>query len=315
MYIMSGVASHWDGGDEAARRGGPKVPNSSRDDVGAYAVLCGNWGGTRESRELARHIDVDLKTTPGTLLLLQEAHAGAAATLMAAPSADSGARGGGPEPQGARGGVPSQRPEFQFLVCRGQEQCNTLLVAGRRSHVAKLTELLWLRSNDGTFTANKRKVVAQSRLLICEAEFRRPQAGHTAIVVADAHMHYASAKKATGTAAGHAQWFRDLGDELLKYRVRILGGDFNMSCFVVAEKLREKGMEVALGAFTGFSKGGSAYADSVGVWILGPVASMETLHSAEDFETRTLPMRKQGQGYQLSAYLPKGEPGALESMR
>ncbi len=304
-YVISQAPTHWDRDEVGAHGSGPKAPNRERDDVGTYAVLCGNWGGGRGDADMQRHIDTDLQSSPGTVLLLQEAQE-ALARVLSLPPTGAGARGGG----------PCAREKAEFHVIRGHEACNTLLVAARIRVVESLDELLWMRTSDGLFTRSKNKVEALSRLLVCLVTFAKPHHGQKDVVVASAHMHYATAKKMTGLGPGHERWWKSLGDACVENRVRILGGDFNMSAFIVAEKLRDQGIEVALGAWTAFLKGDCPHADSCGVWILGPAGSIRSLVSAEDFELgNDLPYRRDGQGYPIGSYLPTSGPGALSSLR
>ena len=41
--------------------------------LGAWGILCGNWGGQWHDGMLHNHIGFDLKSSAGTILLLQEA--------------------------------------------------------------------------------------------------------------------------------------------------------------------------------------------------------------------------------------------------
>ncbi len=306
--------------EEEARA--PWLPNSSRADVGAFAVLCGNWGGSRGNRELARQIDADLKKSPGSVLLLQEAHQGAVANLTAAVEAPSGARGSGPETgasaqgaAGARGSGLAARPEAAFLVTSGREGCNTLLTAARASLVSELRFALWSRSEDGQFSVRSGKATAMSRVLFCDVTFHRPQSGLDKCMFANVHIHHATAKKQTGTAAGHTAFFDALARGVKDHRVRVLGGDFNMSLLIVADMLRERGLEVVLAAWHAFQKKNVQHVDSCGIFLLGPAVSIRPLHTARDLETFNLPVTDRGMGFELGSYLPKKSGAALAALR
>ena len=61
-------------------------------------------------------------------------------------------------------------------------------------------------------------------------------------------MHYLTAKKHAGFAATHLQLWEELASTIVEHRVRILAGDFNMSVWVVARELRQRGLPTHLAA-------------------------------------------------------------------
>ena len=56
-------------------------PYACRDDVGAFGILTGNWGGHRANKATQAAMDLDLKSGPATIICLQEAHEGVADVL------------------------------------------------------------------------------------------------------------------------------------------------------------------------------------------------------------------------------------------
>ena len=44
------------------------------DDVGQFAILCGNWAGQRSKVRARQHVERDLRSSPAHFLILQEAH-------------------------------------------------------------------------------------------------------------------------------------------------------------------------------------------------------------------------------------------------
>ena len=61
-------------------------PYACRDDVGAFGILTGNWGGYRANKEWQAAMNVDLKTSPATIICLQEAHDGVVDVLSMNPA-------------------------------------------------------------------------------------------------------------------------------------------------------------------------------------------------------------------------------------
>ncbi len=180
---------------QAASGRAPIARHSSRADVGFFAVLCGNWGGTRALRERATQIQVDLKRTPAAIIVLQEAHHGLKRHLEAAPP---------PRGASARGSGLGARPDSAFKVVMGNEACNTLLEAARDSIASDVEKLAFYRSEDGNFRsrscngAGENRSTAMYRLMVCRVTFRHPQQGMDELMVCAMHFHYMSANLKPG---------------------------------------------------------------------------------------------------------------------
>ena len=92
---------------------------------------------------------------------------------------------------------------------------------------------------------------AYSRILVAQIEWRLPQCGSSTVVVACVHFHYKTAKKEKGHnfKEAHIRFWDKLASMVVEHQVRIIGGDFNMSLLVVCRELRDRGIQVSLGAW------------------------------------------------------------------
>ena len=86
-------------------------PYACRDDVGAFGILTGNWGGHRANKETQAAMNVDLKTGPATIICLQEAHEGVVDVLSMKPAHRLYVANYGGE----------NRPQFQYHTLRAKE--------------------------------------------------------------------------------------------------------------------------------------------------------------------------------------------------
>ena len=116
-------------------RGASRQINSPfllRDDVGVLGVLSGNWGGLRSDWRLQSQVDIDLRSAPVALLMLQEAQPQLVETLN--QGASSGANAA--DPSRTRDGGPGW--ETRWLCLRGKEAGKSLLVACRPTMATKM---------------------------------------------------------------------------------------------------------------------------------------------------------------------------------
>ncbi len=276
---------------------------AERDDVGCFGVLSGNWGNCRQDRAAALWIEQDMARSPATLLFLQAAHPGAVMALTGGLTLTHG--------PGARGSEPKafeRKPEGYFLVCKGEETCDTLVVAARRSMCEGLDPLSWGRIHDGSYhpIGMSRPHDAISRVLVCNAVFRRPLCGHNEMVVANVHMHAETAAQRPGLEVGWRAFWRHLASRVLDLKVRILAGDFGKSVFCVPMMLRDEGLEVTLAAFTVFKDVRSIKLDTCAVYLIGPAISIRRLYSHFSLvEPDKLEDVPGGQGYGIDSFLPK----------
>ena len=139
--------------------------------------------------------------------------------------------------------------------------------------------------------------------------------------VCNCHFHNLTAKKATGFADSHTLFWDELASTIAEHSVRILAGDFNMSLWVVAREMRQRGLQITIAAAFAWAEPGASEAksDSCGIFLLGPATSTQLLWGPGEFtsaiagEDRSLPRFVKGQGYVLASYLPKGAE-ALRAM-
>jgi len=228
-------------------------PYRQRGDVGSIGVISGNWGGSRNQQDAQEQMDYDLKRNAASVLLLQEAQPELVQILK------SPAVAGNPDGEGIQ-----KRPGAEFLVLRAPEKFssaatskNTLIIAVRKELASRLRQLEWHRSCDAVYkcgsliNAHKTHREAYSRILVAEIEWRLPQCGSSTVVVACVHFHYKTAKKEKGHnfKEAHIRFWDKLASMVVEHQVRIIGGDFNMSLLVVCRELRDRGIQVSLGAW------------------------------------------------------------------
>ena len=287
-----------------------------RGDVGALALLTGNWGGHRKDKTRQSHVDEDLKKNPASLLCLQEAQAELVG-LLAAPAVAGDA--------GAEDAL-QRRTGYQYHCVRMDEHEKTLLIAVRVNICERLAILESVRRVDGRYkekndTKGHMPVMktAITRILVGQVDLRVSMAGHERLVVANVHLHRYTAKKFHGFAASFDRFWDELSALVLKHQVRILAGDFNMSLWEVVPQLRRRRIQVQMAAwFPWYDNMGQVKGDSCGIFLIGEAAAIKPLHgpsvftaAVADQETTmdswlNLPKFTQGQGYALASYLPKG---------
>ena len=139
--------------------------------------------------------------------------------------------------------------------------------------------------------------------------------------VCNCHFHNLTAKKATGFAESHTLFWDELASTIVEHSVRILAGDFNMSLWVVAREMRQRGLQITIAAAFAWAEPGASEAksDSCGIFLVGPATSARLLWGPGEFtsaiadEDRSLPRFVKGQGYVLASYLTRGAE-ALRAM-
>ena len=212
------------------------------------------------------------------------------------------------------------------MCLRGHEVGNSLMVAGRHNMVAKLSLLLWRRRADGHYTdtssTTKIQRTAVSRVLVAAVTLHEPWCGMSRVVVRNCQFHYLTAKRYSGSSESHNVFWDELASTIVEHEVRVLGGDFNMSVWVVARNLRAKGLQVTFAA--GFAwmleSSGEAMSDSCGIFIIGPVLSTKPLWSPEVFTSAEAAADRlhkfvNGQGYVLKSNMPGGFENTMAAMR
>ena len=220
-------------------------PFRTRGDVGSFAVYQGNWGGRRSLELLRDHIFSDIVLRcPANILCAQEVDK-EFIQLLKNPST-SLKKSPKWVPKSEAAAVAAKREEIQnasaWHVVHGDEggsNLGTCIVAVRASVAREIQLVEWRRIADGQYkNAKKQWRPAESRILVARIIWRRPMHGEAATVVATAHMHRMTAKKARGFDAARADFWGHLNAVLCKHRPVLLTGDFNMALAEVVPKLR-----------------------------------------------------------------------------
>ena len=282
------------------------------------------WELGGSSRTQQSLIDTDLRSQPAAILLLQEAQPELIGALRCPPGPSSSACGSTTSWADIRDGGEG-RSERNWYCQRGNETGNTLMVAGRCTMVARMTELFWKKRADGRYWDKKSRIkqqrVAVSRILVVALNLNEPWRGVTRVVVCNCHFHYLTAKRFHGFKESHNQFWDELASTIVEHEVRVLGGDFNVSVWVVARNLRAKGLQVTLAAAFAWKdeRLDQPMSDSCGIFLIGPVVSTKPLWSPEVFTNeeaaKALPRFVKGQGYSLSSHMPGGSVDALAALQ
>ena len=215
---------------------------NSDPEVGNFALFFGNWGmrgtlgGTAKQKAQTAASDLQILKSPGQVIVLVEALQGIEKLLQEPPQE------GDPDGQGLAG-----RKTYEHWVIRGKEQ-SSVLIAARKDTCWSLNLLSWDIHNDHKYKEKKTDKVARTRTLVCNADFRQ-NVGHlgTNIVVAGVHAHHKTMTREWPTV-WHDFWSR-LAACVIKYDVRFLAGDFNMSLTEVPKQLRSRGVDVDCAAW------------------------------------------------------------------
>ena len=90
----------------------------------------------------------------------------------------------------------------------------------------------------------------------------------TQVAVCDCHLHYMTAKKATGFAVSHNTFGDELWHTIGSHQVRIEAGDFNLSLWIVAREMRQRNAQTTLAAAFAFADPNAWEADGGSCGIL-----------------------------------------------
>ncbi len=222
-----------------------RLPLKDREDSGAFGLYNGNWGGAKHSSIVQRHIGEDLVSGPAQIICAQEADPDTCLALERGPPNT-------PTVVGSRGveEIPAVAGDRRWHVIRGLESGPTCMVAARKSVVADLQLLHWHWHRDGEYVAKGSvglRRVAYTRLLVAEATWKYPLFGEATARFATVHFHHLTAKKQR-FAAAHAAFWDNLVAQCVRYGVRYIAGDFNMSLFRVNTEALQRGMRITLTA-------------------------------------------------------------------
>ena len=215
-------------------------------------------------------VDIDLRSAPVALLMLQEAQPQLVEVLSQGASSGASAA----DPSRTRDGGLGW--ETRWLRLRGKEVGNSLLVACRATMLTKIQLLLWRKRADGRYidkaTPMRTQRTANSRVLVAAVTLKTPWCGMSMVSVCNCHFHYLTAKKAKGFAQSHTLFWDELASTIVEHSVRILAGDFNMSLWVVAREMRQRGLQITIAAAFAWAEPGASEAksDSCGMLSLAP---------------------------------------------
>ena len=151
--------------------------------------------------------------------------------------------------ENARQGDLGSRNGFAYLTLRGCEESSILL--GIRSNTGNSLQVLFSeRRSEGTYRTRSggKTAEAYTRCMVAKVDTNTNVGfmGKTHNVMAiHVHNHLAN-NKWPSKLAMFWQW---LLRNCVKYDVKVLMGDFNMSLFLVIPELRGRGVEVELGAW------------------------------------------------------------------
>ena len=245
--------------------------------VGNIGWLFGNWGKRPRNQAMRKHLDMVLKRNPAMIIGLAECEA-ASEDLLGAPAVAG-------DPTAPRGSL-ERRDGFEYLTLRGCED-SSILVAVRNEMGNRLELLDWERRREGRYRrrSGRGRAEAYSRSLIARVhlDINVGFLGKTHVVMV-VHMHNLLANNKSPTKL---QEFWDwLALKVTQHGVRVLMGDFNMSLFRVIPELRDRGVNIDLGAwFPWKTPMGMPMSDSCGMFFINMpgeytlTKGMEDLHA------------------------------------
>ena len=246
------------------------------------------------------------------------------------------------------------------------EKEGALVIAARTTHVINASLRLYWRIQTKFKKSGRKNMVGNTRVMAVTFKMKNwylidrsdsrgrgeqsASSGQTdgggiddSLTLMTVHIHFSFAKKQGGCkdwATKWATWWDKLAEYIVKFKVRILTGDFNMALFRVIPELRARSIPANITAAYMFKNSlGLTKIDSTAIFIIGPLAGATLLfddnwilQTSEDkwskkpphFKTklndevkdakgltieerpRTIPKFKiLGQGYELNKYQPK----------
>ena len=226
---------------------------------GTYGLLSANWGGSWKDPALQHHMRRDLKSCPCQVLCLQEANE--ALLLYLKSPLEVSAKEKRAESNESVKGEP--RPEGQFIGVRGPDPKSGLMICARASLALGIRLLIFHRIYDGAYKVPGKKAKtlkgAVSRIMIASLKMRnvsfrgRGVDGDDAedlgeIRIANAHLHFRTAKRELQSGAAAYKRFWDLlAKYIAEFRPSLLCGDFNMALLAVIPELRARSFQVFFG--------------------------------------------------------------------
>ena len=204
-------------------------------EVGNFSLFCGNWGdrGTlgdtaaKKARQ-ATH-DRQIMKCPGTVLVLLEASEGVCDLLRQPPAKGDG-----------KGGVKG-RDSFEHWVVRGNCPKTSVLIAARKDTCNGLKCMEFDANLDHDYKQSGKAKRAITKSLVCEISFKQ-NIGHLgkSIMVCGVHGNFMTMKcKWPEVLRG---FWDQLANNINKFGINFLAGDFNMSLTEVVKQLKTRGI-------------------------------------------------------------------------
>jgi hypothetical protein len=220
----------------------PVLAPQSRDDghnVGNMGWLFANWGNCPHNLQMRFHINTAMKKNPAMVIGLAECGREVEENLRS--------RGYEGDPSAPKHSLES-RKGYEYLTLRGDEASSVLV--GLRTEIGNSLELLfWKRLYHGQYrTSNRGHGRAYSRLLIAKVDTDQTigflGSSHNLLCM---HLHFHLANhKWPKKLEEFWPWFYGL---TVKYGVKVLMGDFNMSMWLIIPELRRRGLIIDLAAW------------------------------------------------------------------
>ncbi len=161
-----------------------------------------------------------------------------------------------------------EKANFRYMTIRPNEEATNLI--GVRAEPWNDIQCLAWDAVTQKYTVKQKQRTAISRLLVAKVTVGRgiKHIG-TEVNVMVVHMHneFANRKLRPGSLGA---WYDKLQVMLVRYDVKVLMGDFNMSLFRVIPEMRQRGLTIDLGAWLPW-KGlprGLPMADSTGIFMV-----------------------------------------------
>ena len=207
-------------------------------EVGNVGFFCGNWGqrgsiaGDLFKKKRREAHDRQIMRCPAQVVILCEASAKVEEVLKSSAVAAED-----PDAEGLAG-----RGSFEHYVVRGNEPDAAILVAARCDNCTDLKLLDYDVHLDHTYTQQRKKKMAKSRMLTCKVGFKQ-NVGHIgkSVTICGVHGNFKT-MKLTWPQVYHQFWDR-LASKIRDYDIEILAGDFNMSLTRVIPELRSRGIQ------------------------------------------------------------------------